>query len=750
MTDRINYPPVFMGLYLLLMTAVTAVMFTVAAPLQASVYSLFWGVVFAAGFVACRSAGEHRQGQFQQLSNGAAVAALVLCFGGLLFSGIGTGLILLLLTVQAGRNLVLATRRDLNFAYLISLVLILYASGTAKDSYFIVFIILYALAGMFTLMADHIDARLTLAHGGDRELLALRMNLPVKGIGLACLTLVVAFAIYLLVPRPPSPKLHAFPASSTWNYDNRQWEAEAKKSRQDGQGHNGSANGKPDPAQRRKSPLDARGRMVEGSEYGGFQERFDVAEIGECVKRPDSLVMHMQADNPLYVRGKVFDSFDGLIWEDSGIGAWKRYNADGRFSLGPEPLPGDSVQVFTIRQDLPPFIFAAYQPRFVSFPGSVIEAGHALDLRAPGRLRKGTVYSVVSHLEEVDRHPCSGPLTAGDNTDGRFIALYPEISERLRTLALDMAKGAQDDLARAKKVETCLRDNYAYTRDTMGVTWSSNPVEQFLFDRKAGHCELFASSMVVILRTLDIPARLVTGFYVHRYNPITGYYEVRESDGHAWVEAYLEPHGWVTFEPTSSFELPKRSQRLFVATCLVRYLGDRAEQLLSKNRHTWWSQMLQKIWTALDKLWMTIKLKLLEIGMVALLVLAWFLRGGWRIGLLFLTIAGSGWYLWHRFEQSWLLARLRRARKMDPQLYLRLCYHEMERCFSARGVARAPQITAKEYEQLLLQRFMPLAGQIAVMTGLFQQAAYGAKPVDAARSEDAFRAVEAMMRWKEP
>jgi len=749
MTERINYPPVYLGLYLLLMTSATAVMCAVAVPLAAVIYSLFWGAVFAAGFIACRQVGELRQEQFQQLANASAVIALLVCFGCLVLSGVGTGLVMLLLIVQAGRNLVLNTRRDLNFAYLVSLVLILYASGTAKDSYFIVFIILYALSGMFTFMAEHIDARLTLAHGGDRELLTRRMNLPVKGIGLACLTLIVAFGIYLFVPRPPSPKLHAFPASSTWNYDNRNWEEEAKKPRQDGEGKNGSDKGETDSRQRRQVMLDAAGQMLNSAEYGGFRNRFDVAEIGECTKLPDSLVMHIQADSPLYLRGKVFDSFDGLSWEDSGAGAGKRYDKDGRFDLGAKPLSGDALQVFTIRRDLPPFIFAAYQPRFVSFPGNVIEVDRALTLRAPYRIRKGTVYSVVSHLEAVDRHPCSGASMAGDVPEDRFIALYPGISDRLRTLARDMTKGATDDLGRAKQVESYLRDNYAYTLDTMGVKWSSNPVEEFLFDRKAGHCELFASSMTVILRTLHIPARLVTGFYVHRYNPITGYYEVRESDGHAWVEVYLEPHGWVTFEPTSAFELPKRSQRLFVATGLVRYLGDRAESLVYKNKHSWWSQMLQKIWTILQKLWLVL------LGMFAVLKISclyawfWFLRVGWLISLLLLMAAGTGWYLWRTYEPSWRLARLRRARDMDPQDFLRLCYKEMERCFAARGVARAPQITALEYEQQLAQRFMPLAGQITVMTALFQQAVYGSGPLDAARSDDAFRAVEAMLRWKE-
>lgn len=752
MTERIQYPPVYLGIYFLLMTAVAAAMCAVAQPLQAIAYTLFWGGVYGAGLYFCHGLGENNEERLQQLANGGAGLALVLFFGGFALSGVETGLILLLLTLQAGRNLVLATRRDLNFACLISLVLLLYAAGKAMEGYFIAFIVLYALAGMFTFMTDHIDARLSHAHGGDRDLLTRRMNLPVKGIGLALLTLALAFGIYLLVPRPPSPRVQAFPASSNWNYDNRHWEEEAKTPRKDGQGQNGDGNGESDMSRRRQLTEASQGQ-VNSSEYGGFKNRFDVAEIGECVRRPDTVVMYLQADNPLYARGKVFDTFDGRRWEDSGAGAEKRYNRDGRFTFGAKPQPTDTLQVFTVRQDLPPFIFAAYQPLLVSFPGNVIETDGALALRAPARLRKGTIYSVASYLEEVDKHPCSGASIAGDEgwtPDGRYLALYPDISERLRSLARDTAKGATDDLGRAKAVEAYLRDNFAYTRDTMGVKWSGNPVEQFLFDMKAGHCELFASSMVVILRTLHIPARLVTGFYVNRYNPVTGYYEVRESDGHAWVEAYLEPHGWVTFEPTSSFELPKRSQRLFVATGLVRYLGDRAEDLVRKHRHSWWTQLLQKIWTVLLKLWLALMATLAMMKLACLALWFWFLRLGWMLILLLLAAAGGGWYLWRYFEPAWRLARLRRARDGDPQRFLRLCYREMERHFAARGVARAPHVTPLEYELLLAKRFKFLSDQVAAVTRLFQQAAYGSVLVAAADAEEAFRAFEEIQRWKSP
>jgi protein-glutamine gamma-glutamyltransferase len=752
MSGRIHYPPVYLGIFLLLMTAVAAAMFAVAPPLPATLYTFIAGLIYAAGLHACRRYGDDYGAQLQQFATGGAVVALGLVIVGTSLSGVETGLILMLLALQAGRNLVLSTRRDLNFACLISLVLLLYAAGKAMAASFVVFIVLYALAGMFTFMSDHIDARLGLAQGGDRELLARRMNLPARGFGLALLTLSLAFLIYLLVPRPPSPGLQAFPASSSWDYDNRHWEAEARTQRRDGRGTEGDGYGEVNSSRRQLTEASP-GQKVTAADYAGFKSRFDISRRGDLDVRPDGVVLNLQTDNPLYVRGKVFDSFDGRIWEHSGVGAGKTYDRQGRFSFGNRPKPGDVRQVFTVRQDLPPFIFAAYRPVLVSFPGSVIEADASLALRAPDRLRKGTVYSVASRLQEVDQHPCSGADNGDDvgrTPDNRYLALYDGISDRLRALAAEVTVGAADDLGRAKAVEAWLRGNYAYTLATVGVKWSGNPVEQFLFELKAGHCELFASSMVVMLRTLNIPARLVTGFYVNRYNPVTGYYEVMLSDGHAWVEAYLEHHGWVTFEPTSSFHLPRQRPKLFVAAGLVRYLGDRAEDLIRKDRESWWAKLLQGIMLALFKLWQFIKLISALLVMRCLLLWRWFMGGGWLAILLLFSATVSGWYLWQYLEPVWRLARLRRAVGGESGRFVALCYREMERHFRRRGKPRLPSVTPLEYEQLLCRRFPELAGQVALITRYFQQAAYGPEPLgpaDAMRTLEAFTAIHG---WRGP
>jgi len=86
-----------------------------------------------------------------------------------------------------------------------------------------------------------------------------------------------------------------------------------------------------------------------------------------------------------------------------------------------------------------------------------------------------------------------------------------------------------------------------------------DPVANFLFERKHGHCEYFASAMAVMLRSLHIPSRLVTGFRGGEYNDITGQYVVRASDAHSWVEAYFPGSGWISFDPTPAGGAPTRT-----------------------------------------------------------------------------------------------------------------------------------------------------------------------------------------------
>jgi protein-glutamine gamma-glutamyltransferase len=116
-------------------------------------------------------------------------------------------------------------------------------------------------------------------------------------------------------------------------------------------------------------------------------------------------------------------------------------------------------------------------------------------------------------------------------------------------LAQQMTAGAQTPAQKARAIEGHLRQDYGYTLELLSKP-VDDPLAYFLFVRKKGHCEYFASSMAVMLRTLGIPSRVVTGFQSGVYNPMTGWQVIRASDAHSWVEAWIEGRGWTTFDPT--------------------------------------------------------------------------------------------------------------------------------------------------------------------------------------------------------
>ena len=99
-----------------------------------------------------------------------------------------------------------------------------------------------------------------------------------------------------------------------------------------------------------------------------------------------------------------------------------------------------------------------------------------------------------------------------------------------------------------------------------------DPLSDFLFNVREGHCEYFATAMAVMLRTLRIPARVVNGFQPGEYNPAADAYVVRQADAHSWVEVYFaEADAWVTFDPTPADGRPASTSGQGIVGALRRY-----------------------------------------------------------------------------------------------------------------------------------------------------------------------------------
>ncbi len=116
----------------------------------------------------------------------------------------------------------------------------------------------------------------------------------------------------------------------------------------------------------------------------------------------------------------------------------------------------------------------------------------------------------------------------------------------------------EQDVQICRVIERHLQRNFSYTLEPQRSRTDDDPILAFLFEHQRGHCEVFASAMATLLRSIGIPARVITGFGVSEYNAVGGYYVVRQKHAHAWVEAHIGDTGWLSFDPSP----PQSIQRL--------------------------------------------------------------------------------------------------------------------------------------------------------------------------------------------
>ena len=149
----------------------------------------------------------------------------------------------------------------------------------------------------------------------------------------------------------------------------------------------------------------------------------------------------------------------------------------------------------------------------------------------------------------------SGAVDEGASSRAAALGLPARLDPRIRLLAGTLATDAGSDRARLDNTVEWLHTHLTYSLE-IGEFQTTDPLAEFLFDKKRGYCEYFASAAAVLLRLQGIPTRYVKGFGVGPHNFVAGgygvsdHYLVRESDAHAWVEAYIEGAGWVEADPT--------------------------------------------------------------------------------------------------------------------------------------------------------------------------------------------------------
>ena len=205
----------------------------------------------------------------------------------------------------------------------------------------------------------------------------------------------------------------------------------------------------------------------------------------------------------------------------------------------------------------------------------------------------GARYRVYS-TDPNRAHPEKSFMTLDQLPQGAF-ANYLRVPEPLtanvRTLAREITSGKDTGAAKVEAVIAWLRRTHGYTTDLKRDERIADPLEDFLFAEKAGHCEYFASAAAILLRLSGVPTRYVNGFLGGEWNSMREAITVRENRAHSWVEAYLDSEGWVRVDATPATRRPARmgslrqlldSAELFWGRWVVEYSA--SQQLLLAQR----------------------------------------------------------------------------------------------------------------------------------------------------------------------
>lgn len=437
----------------------------------------------------------------------------------------------LIVFLSAIKLLQVKSDRDWVFLYLISFFEVLLAAGLSFSPVFLATLTLYLLSGLSTVIAFEIrkarravkpvDTRLLVAPdakvfrklaSGERASVGEAKRLPAVAAVLLVLIFLLALPLFLVAPRAGSATI-------------------------------------------------SRGGSTLTS-FIGFSENVTLGEIG-TLKANNEVVMRVRLESPqpdtlraIRWRGVALDEFTGISWRKSteARSGSQLNNERGLFQVGyTSSLHHLTTQTIFLEPIESTVLFAL--PRAVAiqgdFPVLRLDAEGTIQSRRPQFDR--IIYKALSDTTEPDAQTLREDFRRYPVAFARYLRLPPSLDPRIAERAANMVANhsavTRYDIARA--IETDLQRDYGYSLEMKAS--GSDPLADFLFNVRTGHCEYFSTAMAVMLRTQGVASRVVNGFLPGEFNEAAGAFTVRQSDAHSWVEVYFpETNSWVTFDPTPS------------------------------------------------------------------------------------------------------------------------------------------------------------------------------------------------------
>jgi transglutaminase-like putative cysteine protease len=402
-------------------------------------------------------------------------------------------------------------------------------------------------------------------------------------------------------------------------------------------------------------PADERGRS-------GLSGTMRVGQIAELAL-DDSIALRLrfEGDRPpasqLYFRGPVLSAFDGVEWRPGRAEFPSRQTPPSELTVSGPPIRYE----VTMEPNRRPWLFlleaAAQAPELPDGRARMTSELQWLTDRPVSSLLR---FSAVSHTRF--RH---GPLAPTPALQEQ-VALPPGSNPRTLELASQLRRehGSGPD-ATPRLVEAVLErlrtGGYVYTLEP-GL-YGQHTADEFWFDRRQGFCEHIASSFVVLMRALGIPARIVTGYQGGEMNSVDGYWTVRQRDAHAWTEVWHAGQGWVRVDPTAAVAPGRVGALLRLSAPEGAFAG--AIRNLNPNI----AAQLRAAWEAMNNRWNQWVLNYTQGSQLDLLRNLGFRSPSWAdlayvlIGVVVLvSLIGAAWTLWERQQHDPWLRLLRRAR----------------------------------------------------------------------------------------
>ena len=491
----------------------------------------------------------------------------------------------------------------------------------------------------------------------------------------------------------------------------------------------------------------------------GFSDGVKLGGHG-VIKNDATVVMRIELPSHYGSRDAPEVHWRGVAFDRYSRGQWSRLNTaprtqqtleesptrDRRFLLWDGPArPShaiDELAAGLVRQDiwLEPLesdvLFGASKPRIVEYSHVLRPRRSMVERNDEVRIEHASTihYTVWSELAQPSPDELRFAVGKLPTAYRDYLQLPPEITPRTRDLARTITAGLTNPYDQAMAIKTWLGNNLRYTL-VLADPGKQEPVDFFLFDRKKGHCEYFASAFAVLARAAGIPTRQVNGFLGGEWNEYQGYVAVRAGDAHSWDEVFFPGAGWVTFDPTPSADLDVLgrgglgwTQRLgrFLDTMrfhwnkwVIEY--DLASQLA----------LFKQVGGAFETIATAVKRGVVALGHSA--------YADWPIWLA-LAVAIAAWRRWRRRRHQPVIPRLRsrpRARVPVSQIY-----DGVARLLARAGAPRDPATTPRELAQSLAARGAVAAGPVGELTELYYAAEWGRRDDPAAEHRAAALARE--------